>query len=124
MTKKLANSQFAYSMASMEKAGGFVYIMTNRKNGVLYIGSTSDLVGRVYEHKKKMIPKSFTARYNLDKLVYFEWWPRLENMVVRERQMKEWNRNWKIELIEKMNPDWTDLYDALLHANGYSSFDE
>ncbi len=108
----------------MEKSGGFVYIMTNRKDGVLYIGSTSDLIGRVYEHKKKEIPKSFTARYNLDKLVFFEWWPRLENMVARERQLKEWNRNWKIALIEQTNPNWDDLYDALLQANGYAPFSD
>jgi len=111
-------------MPCMEKNGGFVYIMTNRKDGVLYIGSTSDLVGRIYEHKKKMIPKSFTARYNLDKLVYFEWWPKLENMVVRERQLKEWNRDWKIRLIEKMNPDWDDLYNAVLNGNGFAPLDD
>ncbi len=122
--KKLANLRIVFTMPCMEKNGGFVYIMTNRKDGVLYIGSTSDLVGRIYEHKKKMIPKSFTARYNLDKLVYFEWWPKLENMVVRERQLKEWNRDWKIRLIEKMNPDWDDLYNAVLNGNGFAPLDD
>jgi len=104
----------------MEKTGGYVYIMTNKPNGTLYIGSTSDLIGRVFEHKNKANPKSFTARYNLDKLIYFEWYDRLENMVLRERQMKEWKRNWKIKIIETMNPDWHDLYNQLLIDNGYA----
>ncbi|MBO4480134.1 MAG: GIY-YIG nuclease family protein [Alphaproteobacteria bacterium] len=103
----------------MEKTGGYVYIMTNKKNGTLYIGSTSDLIGRVFEHKNKIIPRSFTARYNLDKLVYFEWHNKLENMVIRERQLKEWNRAWKIQIIEEMNPEWCDLYNQLLIDNGY-----
>ena len=103
-----------------KKSGGFVYIITNRKNGVLYIGSTSDLVNRIFEHKHKMIPHSFSAKYNLDKLVYFEWFERLENMVVRERQMKEWKRDWKIQLIERNNPDWRDLYNDLLIQSGFS----
>ena len=103
----------------MEKTGGYVYITTNKKDGVLYVGSTSDLIGRIFEHKNKIIPRSFTAKYNLDKLVYFEWHNRLENMVARERQIKNWHRNWKIALIEKNNPDWKDLYDQLLIDNGY-----
>ena len=103
----------------MEKTGGYVYIITNKPKGTLYIGSTSDLIGRVYEHKNKIIPKSFSARYNLDKLVYFEWHDKLENMVVRERQLKEWHRDWKIQLIESMNPEWCDLYNRLLIDNGY-----
>ena len=102
------------------KSGGYVYIMTNKRNGTLYIGSTSDLIGRVFEHKNKIIPNSFTAKHNLDKLVYFEWHNRLENMVLRERQMKEWNRNWKIRQIICMNPNWDDLYNQLLIDNGYS----
>ena len=104
----------------MTKSGGYVYIMTNKPNGTLYIGSTSDLVGRVFEHKNKTNPKSFSARYNLDKLVYFEWYDKLENMVLRERQMKEWKRDWKIEIIEKVNPNWHDLYNQLLIDNGYT----
>ena len=98
--------------------------MTNKKDGTLYIGSTSDLIGRVFEHKNKIIPRSFTAKYNLDKLVYFEWHDKLENMVVRERQLKEWNRAWKIQIIEKMNPDWHDLYNQLLMDNGYQPIDK
>ena len=103
----------------MEKSGGFVYIVTNRKGGTLYIGSTSDLIGRIFEHKNKLIPKSFTAKYNLDKLVYFEWHNSLENMVRRERQLKEWKRAWKVELIEQQNPDWNDLYNKVLQESGY-----
>ena len=103
----------------MDKTGGYVYITTNKKDGVLYVGSTSDLIGRIFEHKNKIIPRSFTAKYNLDKLVYFEWHNRLENMVARERQIKNWHRNWKIALIEKENPDWKDLYNELLINSGY-----
>ena len=102
------------------KDGGFVYIMTNKRNGTLYIGSTSNLIGRVFEHKHKVYPKSFTAKHSLNKLVYFEWHNSIENMVCRERQMKEWNRNWKIRLIIRQNPDWKDLYNDLLIANGFS----
>ncbi|MBQ7185594.1 MAG: GIY-YIG nuclease family protein [Alphaproteobacteria bacterium] len=104
----------------MSKSGGYVYILSNKKNGVLYIGSTSDLIGRIYEHKNKIIPNSFSAKYNLEKLVYFEWHDTLKDMVLRERQMKEWHRKWKIHAIESMNPDWEDLYNNLLIDNGYS----
>ncbi len=93
--------------------------MTNKPNGTLYIGSTSDLIGRVFEHKNKIIPKCFIARYNLDKLVYFEWRNKLENMAQRERQLKEWKRDWKIQLIKTMNSEWCDLYSQLLTDNGY-----
>lgn len=87
----------------------YVYIMTNKPNGVLYIGVTNNIDERVKEHKLKVYPKSFTARYNCDKLVYFEEY---ENGLIaekREKQFKKWKRNWKIELIEEMNPNWTDL---------------
>ena len=113
----------AYNINHMEKSGGFVYIMTNKRNGTLYIGSTSDLIGRVFEHKRKLMPKSFTARYNLDKLVYFEHYVSLKYMVVRERQMKEWKRDWKIKLIESMNPNWDDLFNKLLIETGYEPVD-
>ncbi len=102
------------------KPGGHVYIMSNHKMGTLYIGSTSDLVGRVAEHKTKAIPNSFTAEYNLDKLVYYEWHDSLEEMVKRERRMKEWHRNWKIKLIVQKNPEWKDLYDEYLKSQGFS----
>ena len=108
-------------MLSM-KTGGCVYIMTNKRNGTLYIGSTSDIIGRVFEHKTKVYPKSFTAKYNLDKLVYVEWYDSLENMVARERQLKRWNRSWKIRLIIQQNPNWKDLYDDILAEYGFAPF--
>lgn len=87
--------------------------MTNKPKGVLYIGSTKRLKKRVYQHKNKSHPNTFSARYNLDKLVYFENHDSKETMLLREKQMKKWNRDWKIELIEKTNPDWKDLSDDL-----------
>ncbi len=90
-----------------------VYIITNRPKGVLYIGLTKNLKRRIYQHKKKVHPKTFSARYNLNKLVYFEAFESKEEALTRERRMKKWNRDWKIELIEKNNPNWKDLYTQL-----------
>tara|TARA_R100000322_G_C5353084_1_gene168896 strand:- start:187 stop:453 length:267 start_codon:yes stop_codon:yes gene_type:complete len=87
--------------------------MTNKSKGVLYIGSTKRIKKRVYQHKNKSHPNTFSARYNLDKLVYFENHDSKETMLLREKQMKKWNRDWKIELIEKTNPDWKDMSDDL-----------
>jgi putative endonuclease len=87
----------------------FVYILTNKNNTVLYTGMTNDLRTRVYQHKEK-IYKGFTARYNVDKLVYFERFSHADEAVAREKQLKAGNRKRKIELIEGMNPEWTDLY--------------
>ena len=103
------------------KNGGYVYIMASGRMGTIYIGSSSDLIGRVFEHKNKVYPKSFTAKYNCDKLVYFEYHERLDDMVLRERRLKEWPRNWKIKLIIDKNPNWHDLYPELLDANGFSA---
>ncbi|MBW1295326.1 GIY-YIG nuclease family protein [Aquimarina litoralis] len=86
-----------------------VYIITNKKDGVLYIGVTKDLKRRMYQHKNKVHPKTFSARYNLDKLVYFEDYSIKEEAYTREKQMKKWNREWKIKLIKEHNPDWDDL---------------
>ena len=102
------------------KSGGYVYIMASKRMGTLYVGSTSDLIGRVWEHKNKVYPKSFTAKYKCDKLVYYEYYESLEYMVKRERQLKEWNRNWKIKIIVEKNPNWNDLYPEYLIANGYA----
>ena len=90
----------------------FTYILANQKNGTLYIGSTNDLVRRVYQHKEKSI-KGFTSKYNVDQLVYFEEFDSPDFAVARERQIKKWNRAWKLELIEKDNPDWDDLFDKI-----------
>jgi len=90
-----------------------VYMMSNRKDGVLYIGVTSDLVTRGYEHKNKLTG-GFTSRYNLFNLVYFEMHDSMESAILRESQMKAWKRAWKIELIEANNPQWNDLYPTIL----------
>ena len=86
----------------------YVYILVNDKNGTLYIGVTSDLAKRTYEHKNKLIP-GFTSKYNLNKLVYFETTDNPETAIIREKQLKKWSRGWKIRLIEKANPNWEDL---------------
>lgn len=90
----------------------YVYILSSMHNKVLYIGITSDLIKRVWEHKSR-IHKGFTSRYNVDRLVYYEVYSDPENAISREKVMKKWNRDWKIELIEKENPDWVDLYDRI-----------
>lgn len=86
-----------------------VYVMTNKMNGVLYIGVTDNLHERIKEHKLKSRPKSFTAKYNCNELVYFEEYNNNERAIVREKQLKKWKRDWKIKLIEEMNPSWMDL---------------
>ncbi len=83
--------------------------MTNKPNGVLYIGVTDNIEERVKEHKLKVYPKSFTAKYNCDKLVYFEEFENGNDAEIRERQFKKWKKDWKIQLIEDMNPGWVDL---------------
>ncbi len=92
---------------------GYIYIITNRKNGTLYIGVTSNLVKRVYEHKSK-ITDGFSKKYNLTKLVYYEVFDNIENAIKREKQLKNWKREWKVELIEKVNREWNDLYNEII----------
>ena len=87
----------------------YVYILTNKRNSTLYIGITSDLSKRVYEHKNKLV-KGFTQKYNIDKLVYYEAYNDAIEAITREKRMKKWKRQWKIELIEKINLEWRDLY--------------
>jgi len=89
-----------------------VYILASRRNGTLYIGVTSDLVGRIWQHKAKSLP-SFTARYGCDRRVYFEMLDSAEAVITREKQLKEWRRSWKIALIEAANPEWADLYASI-----------
>jgi len=86
----------------------FVYILTNEHNRVLYIGVTNDLERRMYEHKNKMV-EGFTERYNLSKLVYFEETMDVQSALEREKQLKNWRRDWKIKLIDDFNPAWKDL---------------
>ena len=87
----------------------YVYIMSNKSNKVLYIGVTDDIESRVLEHKRKVFKNSFTAKYNCDKLVYFEEIKLGIEAVTREKQLKKWKRNWKEKLINEMNPGWSDL---------------
>ncbi|GLQ19199.1 GIY-YIG nuclease family protein [Algimonas porphyrae] len=89
--------------------GGWFYIMVNRKNGTIYVGSTRDLAARNYEHKTKANPNSFTAKHGCDRLVYYEAFDTLMEAVARENAVKRWKRAWKIALIEADNPDWFDL---------------
>ena len=89
-----------------------VYIMTNKRNGTLYIGATSNLVKRVWEHKNDVV-EGFTKRYGLHRLVWYEVHDTMPSAGGRERAMKEWNRSWKIQLIEELNPGWLDLYPGI-----------
>ena len=91
----------------------FVYIITNDRNTTLYIGVTSDLVKRIYQHKNKLI-EGFSANYNLHKLIYFEQFNDMHNAILREKRLKKWNRDWKNQLINECNPCWVDLYPSLL----------
>ncbi len=90
-----------------------VYMMTNKKDGTLYIGVSNNLARRVYEHKNGLID-GFTKKYHLHHLVYYEPYNDPTGAILREKQMKKWHRRWKIELIEKKNPEWKDIYNEIL----------
>lgn len=90
----------------------YVYILTSQRNTTLYIGITSELAKRVWEHKSKIV-KGFTEKYNVTRLVYYECYDDPEEAILREKRLKKWKRAWKNELIEKMNPEWRDLYEDL-----------
>lgn len=91
----------------------YIYILASRKNGTLYIGVTSDLVRRIYEHKSNLV-EGFTNKYNVHNLVYFEVAESADVAITREKQLKAWKRAWKIRLIEKNNPEWRDLYTEIV----------
>ena len=91
----------------------YVYILASNKNGTLYIGVTSNLVKRIYEHKNEFVER-FTKQYSVHNLVYFEITESVESAIAREKKLKKWNRAWKIRLIEKTNPEWRDLYMELI----------
>jgi putative endonuclease len=90
----------------------YVYILASKRNGTLYIGVTNDLTKRVYEHKNKLV-EGFTRKYDVRMLVYYEETSNVESAIIREKQLKKWNRKWKVDLIEQTNPDWNDLYAGL-----------
>ena len=92
--------------------GAYVYILSNKRNGTLYVGVTSNLVKRIFEHKEKVV-NGFSAKYNLDLLVYYEEWWCIEEAIQREKQLKAGNRKKKLSLIESINPDWKDLSEYL-----------
>ena len=92
--------------------GGSVYIVTNRPNGTLYLGVTSDLGRRVWQHRAAVI-EGFTKRYGLNRLVWYEHHPDIRDAIQRERTTKHWSRAWKVRLILDLNPNWTDLYEEL-----------
>jgi putative endonuclease len=97
----------------MAKKQYYVYIMASKRQGMLYIGVTSDLIKRVYEHKNDLAD-GFTNKYHIHNLVYFEITEDVNSAISREKQLKKWNRAWKIALIEKNNPEWLDLYCNLI----------
>jgi putative endonuclease len=97
----------------MSKRHYYVYIMTNKYHNVFYIGMTNDLVGRVYQHKEKLV-EGFTRRYNLTKFVYYEMAATAESAVTREKQLKSGSRQDKVDLIKVVNPKWIDLYETIL----------
>jgi len=92
----------------------YVYILASKRNGTLYIGVTKDLLNRSFQHKLKQDPESFTAKYKINKLIYFEEYQYIQDAILREKQLKKWNRQWKIKLIEKDNPAWRDLFLDML----------
>jgi len=92
---------------------GYVYILFSKKNGTLYIGVTSDLVKRVWQHKNKMV-EGFTKRYNVEKLGYYEIYDDIEKAIEREKSLKKFVRKKKLDLIEKYNPEWIDLYYEII----------
>jgi len=91
----------------------YVYILASKRNGTLYVGVTSNLAQRVYAHKNDFV-EGFTKKYGVHTLVYFEECAEREGAIRREKQIKEWKRRWKLELIEKVNPEWQDLYEKIL----------
>jgi putative endonuclease len=93
--------------------GGWVYTMTNRPNGTLYTGVTSDMLRRAFEHRNGLI-KGFTKRYGLKRLVWFEFHDDIRSAIQRESSIKHWPRGWKVRLIVSMNPEWNDLYETLV----------
>ena len=96
----------------MGEARGYVYILANTAYGTLYVGVTSDLARRIWEHREHLVP-GFTNRHRVTRLVWFECHDSIEAAIHREKQIKKWHRDWKVNLIQAINPEWRDLYDDL-----------
>jgi len=90
-----------------------VYILASERNGTIYIGVTSDLPKRIYQHKNDSVD-GFTRKYRVHRLVYFELYADMVSAITREKQLKKWNRAWKVEVIEEKNPEWNDLWDEIV----------
>lgn len=90
-----------------------VYLLASGKNGTLYIGVTSDLVKRVWQHREHVNASSFTDSYDITQLVWYELHDTMESAILREKQLKKWNRAWKLRLIEEANPRWADLWESI-----------
>jgi len=99
---------------------GYVYILASRTHGTLYIGVTSDLSKRIYEHREALVA-GFTRKHGIKRLVHVETYTRIEDAIVREKRLKEWNRDWKIELLERENPSWDDLAVTMLGFESLST---
>jgi putative endonuclease len=93
--------------------GGWVYILASAPNGILYVGVTSDIIRRIYEHRNGLVP-GFTKKYGVKLLVYFERYEDIQTAIQREHNIKHWSRTWKVRLILKDNPEWKDLYDTIV----------
>lgn len=96
----------------------YVYILCSRRNGTLYTGVTSDLIKRIYEHKNRLV-EGFTKTYGVHCLVWYEVHRTADTAITREKQIKKWNRQWKLDLIEENNPEWNDLYNGLINVTGF-----
>jgi putative endonuclease len=104
---------FQHQLATDMQRGGCVYILTSFRNDVLYIGVTSELFFKVRKHREKLYPKSFTSKYNVFKLVYFKQFSSIEEAILEEKRLKNWHRQWKINLINTFNPNWDDLFYSI-----------
>ncbi len=101
---------------------GYVYILTNKTRSVLYIGVTNSLERRVFEHKVRLHPDGFAARYECDRLIYFEGYSDMSNAIIREKQLKKWKRGWKTALIDESNPPWLDLAEDWYSDEDFKDF--
>lgn len=108
----LARANIKNSMK--EEKQYYTYILASERNGTLYIGVTNSLLNRSFQHKIRQDKNSFTAKYNVDKLVYYEIYKYVNDAIAREKQLKKWNRKWKMKLIEENNPTWRDLFKDML----------